>query len=407
LKQNQLTARKIATAQKPGYYGDGGGLYLQVSKYGTRSWVFRFMMHGKNRDMGLGSCSTFTLNEARERTREFRKLVHDGIDPIDERRETKLARREATLREAPSRMTFAACANSYLAEHAQTWRNDKHRAQWATSLARANKAFGDLNVAEIDVDVLVKFLSPIWQTTPETGSRIRGRVEKVLDWATARKFRFGENPARWRGHMEHLLKARPKAKHHAALPFTELPAFMAELRARDSISARALELCILTASRTGETIGARWEEINLNTKVWTIPAERMKAGREHEVPLSKRAVEILEALPHAGEFVFTGAIAGQPISNMAMLELLKGMNGGGLTVHGFRSTFRDWAGDRTNYPRDVIEHALAHRIKDKAEASYRRTSALEKRRRLMEEWARYCNLSPVHNENVARIGSAS
>jgi integrase len=381
-------------------------LYLQVSKTLTRSWVFRFQMNKKIRDMGLGSVNTLTLKEAREKAREYRKMLLDGIDPIDERRDSKMARHQAALLETASRMTFADCSNAYLSEHLSSFRNDKHRAQWKSSLDRANKSFGDINVASVDIDVLVKFIQPIWEATPESGSRIRGRVEKVLDWATARKFRRGENPARWRGHMEHLLKARPKGKHHAALPFSEIPGFMQELRERDSISARALEFAILTAGRTGEVIGARWEEINFSTKVWTVPEERMKAGRQHEVPLSSRAVEILEAMPRAGEFVFPSSIAGQPISNMAMLELLKGMNGRGLTVHGFRSSFRDWAGDRTNYARDVIEHALAHRIKDKAEASYRRTSALEKRRRLMEEWARYC-ASPVIHSNVVSIGSAS
>jgi integrase len=404
MKHNQLTTRKVAAASKRGYYADGSGLYLQVSKSGTKSWIFRYMANGKNRDMGLGSISDFTLAEVRERAHKLRQQIKDGLDPIDERRDSKIARHQAALRESASHMSFSDCAKAYLAEHSSTWRNNKHRAQWASTLERANKAFGDLSVGSVDVDVLTKFLNPIWQATPVTGSRILGRIERVLDWAKARRFRFGENPAKWEGNFEHLLKATPKANHHAALPFEDLPAFMQELRSRDSISARALEFCILTAARSGETIGARWGEIDLNKKIWTVPGERMKAGREHEVPLSGRAVEILEAMPRAGEFVFW-SIASQAISKNSMLKLLKSMNGGGLTVHGFRSSFRDWAGDRTNYPRDVIEHALAHRIKDKAEASYRRSSALEKRRRLMEEWARYCS-SVVHDQtvNVVSIG---
>jgi integrase len=315
------------------------------------------------------------------------------------------ARHEAALREAASRMTFADCATAYLSQHADKWGNPKHRAQWVTSLERANKAFGDLPVGEIDVDMIVKFLAPIWRATPDTGARIRGRVEKVLDWATASKFRTGENPARWRRHLEHLLKARPKARHHAALPFEELPAFITELRARDSISARALELTILTASRTAEILGARWEEIDLNAKVWRIPAARMKAGREHTIPLSSQSLALLQTLKRdSSGLLFPGTIAGQPINHDAMRWLLKEMDGGKLTVHGFRSTFRDWAGDRTNYPRDVIEHALAHRLPDRVEAAYRRTTALEKRRKLMEAWAQYCALPKAGGKVVALHG---
>jgi integrase len=394
MKHNQLTTRKIAAATKPGYYGDGAGLYLQISKFGTKSWIFRYMANGRNRDMGLGPLCDFTLAEVRERAHKLRQQIKDGLDPIDERRDAKLARQQAALREAASRMSFADCAASYLTEHAPTWRNDKHRGQWADSLARANKVFGDLSVDAVDVDVLMKFLNPIWQTTPETASRIRGRIEKVLDWAKARKFRFGENPARWRGHLEHLLKAKPKEGHHAALPWQELPAFMQELRARDSLSARALEFCILTACRSGEVRGATWQEIDFDTKVWTVPGERTKSGRIHRVPLSESAIKLLSTLPQSNEFVFPSTIPGQCLGRNVMIDLLKGMNGGGLTVHGFRSTFSDWARDRTAYPRDVVEQALAHAIKDKSEAAYRRGDALDKRRRLMQDWSRYCS-SPV------------
>jgi integrase len=241
---------------------------------------------------------------------------------------------------------------------------------------------------------VIKFLQPIWTRTPETGSRLRGRIEKVLDWAKARGFRDGENPARWKGHLQHLLKARPKAEHHAAMPFAELPAFLTSVRAKDAISARAVEFVILTAARSSEVREATWAEIDLKAGTWTIPASRMKAGREHTVPLSARAVQILKHLPRGGELVFPGAREGRPLSDMAMTQLLRGMDGNGFKVHGFRSTFRDWAGDRTAFDREVIEHALAHKLPNKVEAAYRRSSALEKRRRLMEAWADYCAAAP-------------
>jgi len=407
-KSKRNTVMRVKSVVKEGFHRDHGdgaakGLYLQVSKspHGvTRSWVFRYTspVTGKRRWHGLGPADAIGLAKVRERARAAREQVLLGNDPILERQVTRDAKHEAYLREIASTMTFRQCAAEYLAEHKESWSNDKHRAQWVTSLERANAAFGDLGVGAIDVDVIVKFLQPIWRATPETGSRIRQRVEKVLDWATARKFRQGENPARWRGHLEHLLKAKPKAQHHAALPWQELPAFMAELRARDGISARALEFTILTAARTGEAIGATWDEIE--GKVWRVSAERMKMKRQHRVPLSGRALAILDALPRMGDYVFPGAITGKPISNMAMLELLKGMNGGGLTVHGFRSTFSDWARERTNYPRDVVEMALAHTIKDKTEAAYRRGDALPKRSRLMQAWADYCASKPVAAEIV-------
>ena len=385
---NKLTAMKVKRLKAPGRYCDGHGLWLQVSASGSKAWLFRFMREGRARQMGLGPLHTVSLAEARVRARQARQVLLDGKDPIDDKHATRKAARLAAARQ----MTFRQCAADYLAEHASGWKNPKHAWQWENSIERANKAFGDLDVGDIDVDVLLKFLRPIWRATPETGSRIRGRVEAVLDWATASKFRQGDNPARWRGHLQHLLKAKPSTTHHPALPFDEIPDFMTELRERDSISARALEFTVLTAARTAEAIGATWNEIDLGEKVWTVPAERMKASRAHRVPLSDRAVEILEAVPREKSgFVFIGARAGKPLSNMAMLELLRGMRGHGLTVHGFRSTFSDWARERTAYPRDVVEMAIAHAIKDKSEAAYRRGDALPKRRRLMAEWARYCS----------------
>ena len=408
-----LTPIKVQRLTAEGFHRDYGagaatGLFVQVSwrrrdgvrarEHGvTRSWVYRFVspVTGKPRWMGLGPCDAIGLADARDLARAARRLVKLGADPIEHRGAAVKAERDAALKDTASRMTFAACAGAYQAEHLSTFRNAKHRAQWRSSLGQANAAFGKLNVAEIDTPAVVKFLAPIWARTPETGARLRGRVEKVFDWAKARGFRDGENPARWKGHLQHLLKARPKAEHHAAMPFAELPAFMAKLRDNNSISARALEFGILTAARTTEIREATWAEINLKAALWTIPAGRMKAGKEHVVPLSARALEILQSLPHVGDLVFPGAREGRPLSDMAMTQLLRGADGNGYRVHGFRSTFRDWAGDRTNFDRETIEHALAHKLPDKVEAAYRRSSAIEKRRRLMDAWAGYCATVPA------------
>jgi integrase len=399
-----VTSRKIATARKPGHYCDGAGLWLQVAAGAevgavTKSWTFRFTspVTGKVREMGLGSLLTFSVAGARERARELRQDVARGIDPIEAKRSLHAELRRAAV----GRMTFAQCAADYLAEHSSGWRSPKHRQQWEGSIARCNDAFGKLDVRDIDVDVLVKFLAPIWRETPETGSRIRGRIEMVLGWAGARKFRAGENPARWKGHLEHLLRAMPNKRHHDAMAFDELSPFMAALRGRNEIAARALEFCILTAARTGEVIGARWDELD-ETGVWTVPASRMKSGKQHRVPLSKRAKSILRAMPCCGAFIFPGVIEGEPMSDRALRDFLRdGMKVVGPTVHGFRSTFSDWARERTGYPRDVIEMALAHTIKDKSEAAYRRGDALPKRARLMEEWAQYCFAPAVGGKVVA------
>jgi integrase len=385
---NKLTPLKVARLKQPGRYGDGHGLWLQVSEQGSKAWLFRYMRDGRARQMGLGALHTVSLQEARAKARQARQVLLDGLDPIDVKHE----RRTRTRLEKARALTFKQCADDYLGAHAGAWKNLKHRAQWSATLdAYAHPLIGALPVAEIDTALILKILRPIWQEKPETASRLRGRIERILDWATVQEFRRGENPARWRGHLDALLPAKTKVravKHHPALPYVELPAFMAALRKRDSISARALEFTILTATRTGEAIGARWDEIE--GTVWTIPAERMKAGRPHRVPLSDRALAIIEALPRESSgLVFPGS-RGASISNMAMLELLRGMNGNGYTTHGFRSTFSDWAREQTGYPRDVIEMALAHAIKDKSEAAYRRGDALEKRRRLMADWARYC-----------------
>lgn len=387
---NKLTAAGVAKESKPGLYSDGGGLYLQVAKGASKSWIFRFMIAGKSRYMGLGSIDTFSLREARERAKEARKLVADGIDPIDARRERVVAARadDAKL------VSFSQAAERYIKAHEAGWKNPKHADQWRNTLATyAYPIIGPLSVAKVDTAHIMQIIEPIWTEKTETASRVRGRIESVLDWATARRYRTGENPARWRGHLDKLLPARSKVKkvrHHPAMLYTDLPAFMQRLRALDSISAKALEFTILTAVRTSEAIGATDAEFDLATKVWTVPAERMKANRPHRVPLSDRVLEILKTTPREANspYVFPGAKRGRPLSNMAMLELLQGMQGTeGLTVHGFRSTFRDWAAERSTFPREIAEAALAHVLKDKTEAAYQRGDLLEKRSKLMVAWA--------------------
>lgn len=380
MKSNQLSARKVRTVNRPGYYLDGAGLYLQVTKSAkavSKNWILRFSspLTGKIRDMGLGSTQTFSLKEARERARAARKLVSDDLDPIEERRK----KRDEAMADVAGRMLFKEAAEQFIKLHEDGWRNEKHRQQWKNTLQTyAYPALGNRPIYTIDGALITEALAPIWTKKRETAGRVKQRIERVCQWVK------DGMPLPTQG-------ASKRVKHHAAMKFDDVPAFIADLQERDSISARALEFTILTAARTGEALGARWEEIDGD--VWTIPAGRMKAGKPHEVPLSKRALAILEEMPRekGNRHIFPGAKAKSPLSNMAMLELLRGMRGNGLTVHGFRSTFRDWAGDRTNFARDVIEHALAHRIKDKAEAAYRRSAALEKRRKLMEAWARYCS----------------
>jgi integrase len=451
-EKNRLSPVAIRTADTPGLHNDGFGLNLQVSQfwsveyqddegktrgrsfekedlalarqmelrgrgiepliesYVTKSWLFRFMRNGKDRKMGLGPFETTSLAKARELAQKKRDLLREGIDPIAQAE----AERAANKLEAAKQMTFKQCAEAYIKAHESGWKNEKHSAQWHATFnetRRGKRVFpaatallNDLPVAAIDIALVVRSLEKIWYTTPESASRIRGRIENVLAWATVRGLRSGDNPARWEGNLKTLLPAKgaiAKTEHHKAIPYRELPAFMAELRTKPGSSARALEFCILTATRTGEVIGARPAEIDYAKKVWTIPAERMKAAREHEVPLSDRALAIL-ADPGDGEFVFGGRNR-RPLSNMAMLELLRGMLGKGATVHGFRSTFRDWAGNETHFPRELAEHALAHVIGDKAEQAYRRSAALEKRRKLMSAWSAYCERSPVEMSKVVQF----
>ena len=388
----KLTAVQVQKMTEPGRYADGNGLYLQIAPGGSKQWLLRYMRDDVARQMGLGSVSVFSLKEARERARKFRQQLADGIDPIDARKGQRLADKA----QAAKRVTFRDAAAQYIESQRAGWKNEKHGAQWTATLETyAYPTIGDLPVSEIDTAHVVKILEPIWATKSETASRVRGRIESVLAWATVREYRRGDNPARWRGHLDKLLPAKGKVRrveHHDAMPYDDVPAFMATLREMTSLSARALEFTILTAARTGETIGARWSEIDFRTEVWTVPGERTKSGREHRVPLSGRAVALLNSLPReeGNDHVFIGARKGKGLSNMAMLELLRGMDGNGLTVHGFRSSFRDWAGEQTNHPREVAEAALAHVVKDQTEAAYRRGDALEKRRKLMQAWAGYC-----------------
>ena len=391
-RTGKLTALKTDKVKASGYYGDGGGLFLQVSRYGTKSWVFRFKANGRLREMGLGSLDTYSLAEARERARNCRKLRDEGKDPIEERNAARLA----VKLEATKAITFEQCAERHIAAHRAGWRNGKHRDQWSSTLETyVNPIIGALPVQAIDTTLVMKAVEPIWNEKPETASRVRGRIEAILDWATARGFRAGENPARWRGHLDKLLPKKTKVRrieHHAALPYREIAAFVAELRSQEGIAARALEFAILTAARTGEVIGARWDELDLADRLWTVPAERMKADKEHRVPLSDAAIAILEDLQRVrqGDYVFPGGRAGRPISNMAMTMTLRRMGRGELTVHGFRSSFRDWAAERTGFPAEVAEMALAHAVSDKVEAAYRRGDLFQKRRQLMDAWARYC-----------------
>jgi integrase len=392
-----FTALGVKAIKATGYHRDRGdnaarGLYLQVRSGPaglTRSWLYRYVspITRKERWMGLGPFDVIGLAEARELARAARRLVILGADPIDRRQDKTQAEREAVIRDKASRMTFKQCAEGYLRQYAETW-SDTHRHQWRHSLELAGAAFGELPVGAIDTPAVVKFLEPIARDTLNTALRHRNRIENVLDWASVHKFRSGDNPARWDGHLEHVFASKPEPEHLAAMPFSEMPAFLAKLHDRDaSPAAAALEFTILTAVRRGESLNAKWSEIDLERKLWTIPAERMKAGREHVVPLSDRVLEILEALPRTGEFVF--ANDGRRIAITSLQKLLIRMDAG-FTLHGFRSSFRDWAGELTNFDRETIEHALAHKLPDPVEAAYRRGTALDKRRRLVAAWADYC-----------------
>lgn len=386
---HRLKTMQVTHTKKPGLYSDGGGLYLQVTKNLVKSWLFRYMRTGVRRGMGLGPVHTVTLAEAREKAYACRRMLIEGIDPL----EAKKAKHQAERRERMKSLLFRDCANQYIEAHRKSWKNEKHAAQWGSTIETyANPIIGNLMVTEIDTDEIMRVLEPIWAEKTETATRLRGRIESILAWATVRGFRTGLNPARWKGHLDHLL-AKPsrlrKTNHHAALPYTEAAAFMKMLRQQEGNAALALQLVILTASRTNEVIAARKSEFDLPAKIWIIPAERMKARREHRVPLSTAAVALVKPLINTGtsEFVFPASKENRHLSNMAMLQLLKRMKREDLTVHGFRSTFKDWARETTDYAREVSEAALAHIIGDQTEAAYARGDLFAKRAGLMQEWA--------------------
>ena len=397
---NALTTLGVKNA-KPGRHADGGGLHLLVKESGARSWVYRFMLRGKSRDVGLGAAAgpdAISLSDARDLALALRLKVKAGIDPLEERHQKATEALAAVKAAKIAGITFKAVAETYIAANEESWRNEKHRQQWRNTLATyVYPVMGELPVAGIGTAHVLNILEPIWREKPETASRVRGRIETVLDAAKARGYREGENPARWRGHIAQILPTRSRLTrgHHKAIAHDAIPAFVADLQARKALAALALEFVILTATRTNEVLGATWDEIDLDKAVWTIPAARMKAGKEHRVPLSARAVKILEVVKPLGKGWLFPADRGGKLSGMAMSMLLRRMKADA-TVHGFRSSFRDWAAERTGYAHEVCEMALAHVIANKAEAAYRRGDLFEKRRRLMADWAAYCaNTGPT------------
>jgi integrase len=385
---HKLSARTVEAISKPGRHSDGGGLYLSISGEGRRRWVFLYVWRGKQREAGLGSAGKggIPLKTAREKAAEGRAMLRTQIDPIAEWNKPKAA-------ETP---TFGRSADEYLEAHKGGWRNEKHKAEWAMTLTRYCESIRATSVDKIDTEAVLSVLKPLWTRAPETAYRLRGRIEAVLDAAKARGHigRNEANPACWRGHLDKLFPKRAKLTrgHHAAMPYNDVPPFVAGLRERRGTAARALEFCILTATRLGETAKARWDEIDFAAKIWTVPAERTKAGREHRVPLSDCAITILQEMEarRTSEFVFPGQRFGRPLWASAFQQLLQRI-GSPYTTHGFRSSFRDWAGNETHFPRELAEHALAHSIGDKAEQAYRRSDALARRRELMDAWTNYCD----------------
>jgi len=412
-----LTPLQVKNA-KPGRHADGEGLHLLVKRSGAQSWVYRFMLNGKARDIGLSRCpealeilqktggNDLTLAEAREVASIYRRKVkRQGIDPLTEREDAEKAAAAAKQAEQAAAVTFEAMAEQFISMNEANWRNAKHRQQWRNTLKTyAYPIIGNMRVGDIETPHVLQILEPIWRSKSETAGRIRGRIEAILDAAKVREYRSGENPARWRGHLASLLPARPKLSrgHHKALPYDEVPALLSALRSHRAVSALALEFTILTAARSGEVLGASWEEIDFKKRAWTIPAHRMKTGREHRVPLSDQAIHILRLAQKLGKtHVFPGQRGGA-MSSMAMLMLLRRMQPG-ITVHGFRSSFRDWAAECTGYSHEVCEMALAHTIGNKAEAAYRRGDLFEKRRRLMDDWANYCDEGQATQAHVIPI----
>jgi integrase len=389
-KLTELQVRRFG----PGLHSDGGGLYLRVEG-NHRGWVFRYGAQGR-RYNSIGPAHAVSLQEARDQARLCRKLLLDGIDPIAAKRARVAAAKAATA----TTQTFEQCAEACFDSHKQVWKNAKHRREWLASLAKfVHPAIGALPVAAIDTAMVLRVLGPIWTTLPETATRVRSRVEKVLDWARARGYRSGDNPARWKGHLDHLLPAQPRAKrvvHHAALRYSDIPVFTQKLRQRNGSDARALEFIVLTAARSAEATNADWNEFDLANGIWTVPSGRMKAGKAHRVPLSSCALALLERTPPDCRegYVFSGSHRGRPVGGTTVWRLARELAGVDITVHGFRSSFRDWAAETTGYPNHVVEMALAHAVADQTEEAYRRGDLFEKRRRLMDEWSAFCAAIP-------------
>ncbi len=416
-----LTALQIQHA-KPGMHADGGGLYLRVQDGGNKGWIYRYQLAGKRREMGLGTLSSKSAKEARAQAASLALDVRAGRDPIEQRStqaaEAKQAMASRAVAEAGKSATFSVVAAEYIDGHAAGWKSAKHAAQWTSTLKTyADPVIGSKPVGEVATADVLRILQPIWTSKTETASRVRSRLELVLSYAKAKGLRSGENPAQWRGHLDALLPKPAKVKrvrHHPALPWVRMAAFMQALRTAEGVGARALELAILTATRSGEVREATWREFDLDTEVWVIPAERMKAEREHRIPLSKPAVQLLKSLwspeQEMEDWVFKGERKGSPLSDMTLLSVIRRMNnaendaiwvdihGVHVVPHGFRSTFRDWAGESTSHAREVVEHALAHRIPDRAEAAYARGSLFDKRRILMEDWGKWCNSPDATNQ---------
>ena len=403
----KLVAKHLDSLPK-GLHNDGDGLYLAVRAEGTRAWVFRYRdrVTGKLRDKGLGRLTDVSLSEARKEAAKLRDGLRAGTDPIQAKRDALQA---AKLAHAKTK-TFKDCRDAFIKAHKAGWRNAKHGQQWVNTLDTHASDLLAVPVQDIDTALVLRALEPIWTDKTETATRVRQRIEAVLDWATARGYRKGENPARWRGHLDHLLPEPAKVRKvvpRAALPYAAMGTFWKELVAIDTLASQALRLQILTATRPSEATGADWSEFDLKHKVWTIPADRMKAGKEHRVPLSDELLAMLEAMPHRQGWLFPGTgRKPAPITIAATLKLTQELRPG-LTAHGFRSTFRDWAADQTGYPRDVAEMALAHTIKDKSEAAYRRSDMLERRARLMQDWATYCGMDSADTAKVTPIRKKS
>jgi len=402
-KAEPLGALEVSRIDKPGLHFVGGvaGLALQVLPSGARSWILRIQIAGRRRDMGLGGYPDVTVAGAREAAREARAKAKMGVDPIEDAK----AARSALAASRTAAKTFRQCATAYVSAHKSSWKNAKHAQQWTNTLKTyAYPVMGEMLVRDIALPQVLSVLEPIWSTKTETATRLRGRIEAVLDWATAREYRSGLNPARWKGHLDKMLAAPKKIakpEHHAALPISEVGAFMRSLRQQEGTGARALEFAVLTAARSGEVRGARWSEIDLDGAVWVIPAERMKMGKEHRVPLSGAAVALLRKQPvlEGNDLVFPAPRGGE-LSDMTLTAVIRRMKVNAVP-HGFRSSFRDWCAERTNYPSQVAEMALAHAIGDKVEAAYRRGDLFEKRRRLMAEWATFCNKVETKSEVVS------